>query len=62
MDFDTIKTLPKDQVVTYIKNVVDYKAHKKDPNRERTTVGGNRIKYTFELIMHTAAVTTSKVM
>ena len=62
MDLDKIKTIPRDQVVTYARIVVDYRPQKKDPNRVRITAGGNLIKYPFELTTRTADITTSKIM
>ena len=62
MDLDKIKTIPKDQVVTYARIVVDYRPQKKDPNRVRITAGGNLINYPFELTTRTADITTSKIM
>ena len=62
MDLDEIKTIPRDQVVTYARIVVDYRPQKKDPNRVRITAGGNLIKYPFELTTRTADITTSKIM
>ena len=41
---------------------MDYKAHKKDPNRVRITAGSNLLKYPYELNTRTADLTTSKIM
>ena len=41
---EEIKNIPFDRTVTYVKIVVDYRAHKDDPNRVRITVGGNLIE------------------
>merc|ERR1712085_177210 len=62
MDLDEIKTIPREQVVTYARIVVDYRPQKKDPNRVRITAGGNLINYPFELTTRTADITTSKIM
>ena len=62
MDLGAIKNIPKDRVITYARIVVDYRAHKKDPNRVRITAGGNLIQYPGELTTRTADLTTSKVM
>ena len=59
---DEIKEIPRDQVVTYARIVVDYRPQKKDPNRVRITAGGNLIKYPFEITTRTADITTSKLM
>ena len=40
MDLESIKNIPRDRVITYARIVVDYRAHKKDPNRVRITAGG----------------------
>ena len=62
MDLDEIKTIPRDQVVTYARIVVDYRPQKKNPNSVRITAGGNLINYPFELTTQTANITTSKIM
>ena len=62
MTHEEIKNIPTDRTVTYAQIVVDYRAHKDDPNRVCITVGGNLIKYPGELTTRTADVTTTKVM
>ena len=62
MTHEEIKTISTDRTVTYARIVVDYRAHKDDPNRVRITVGGNLIKYPRELTTHTADLMTTKVM
>ena len=42
MTHEEIKNIPTDRTVTYAQIVVHYRAHKDDPNRVRTTVGGNQ--------------------
>ena len=50
MGLDKIKKIPKYQVVTHVRIVVDYRPQtKKDPNRVRITVGGNITNFHFEL-------------
>ena len=41
LDINGIINIARDRVVTYARIVVDYLAHKKDPNRVRITAGGN---------------------
>ena len=60
LDWDQIKNIPKDRVITYARIVVDYRPQKNDPNRVRITAGGNLIPYPFELTTRTADITTSK--
>ena len=62
MTHEEIKNIPSDHTVTYARIVVDYWAHKDDPNRFRITVGGNLINYPGELTTRTADPTTTKVM
>ena len=62
MTHEEIKNIPTDRTVTYARIVVDYCAHKDDPNRVRITVRGNLIKYPGELTTRTADLTTTKVM
>ena len=62
MTWKEINQIPADQTVTYARIVVDYRSHKKDPNRVRITAGGNLIKYLYELTTRTADLTTSKIM
>jgi hypothetical protein len=64
LDREGIGKIPRDRVVTYARIVVDYRAHKKDPNRVRITAGGNLLKnlYPGELTTRTSDLTTSKVM
>ena len=62
MTHEEIKNIPTDRTVTCARIVVDYCAHKDDPNGFRITVGGNLIKYPGELTTRTADITTTKVM
>ena len=39
MNSRDINKIPRDRVITYARIVVDYRAHKKDPNRVRITTG-----------------------
>ena len=62
MDLDEIANISKGKNVTYANIVVDYCPQKKDPNRVRITVGGNLIRYSFELTTYTADLTISKIL
>ena len=62
MDYDMIKGIPLDQIVTYARIVVDYRAQKEDPNRVRITAGGNLIEYPEELTTRTADLITTKIV
>ena len=62
MTWNVINQIPADRTVTYARIVVDYRDQKKDPNRVRITVGGNLIKYPYEITTRTADLTTSKIM
>ena len=62
MTLDEISTIPKDRVVTYARVVVDYRPQKEDPNRVRTTSGGNLINHPFKLTTRTDDPTTSKIV
>ena len=59
---DDIRVIPKDQVVTYARIVVDLWLQKDDPNRIQITVGGNLIEYPGKLITQTADMTTNKLL
>ena len=53
------KTIPKNRLVTYSCILVDYREHKKDPNRVQITTGGNLIDYPFEITTSTADMTNT---
>jgi hypothetical protein len=57
-----ICTIPQDRTVTYARIVIDHRPQKEDPNRVRITVGGNLIKYPFELTTRTANMVSSKTL
>ncbi len=57
-----ILSIPKDRTVTYGCIVIDHQPQKKDPHHVHITVGGNLIKYPFELTSHTADMLLSKIM
>lgn len=56
--------IQRDRIVTYLRIMVDYCAHKKDPNCVRIAAGGNLVKglYPTELTTHTSDLTTPKCM
>ena len=61
----TAKTeFPKDRLknVTYGRIVVTYEQQKKDPNRSRLTVGGDRITCPFDISTPTANLPTIKML
>jgi hypothetical protein len=64
MELRNIGKIPRDRVVTYTRIVVDYRAHKKDPNPVRITAGENHLKHLYpgELTTRTSDLTTSKCM
>ena len=62
LDHAEILSIPKDRTVTYGRIVIDHRPQKEDPNRVRITVGGNLIKYPFELTTRTADMLSSKIM
>ena len=45
MNRDDIRNIPAGKKITYGRIVVDYRSQKEDPNRVRTTAGGNLIEY-----------------
>jgi hypothetical protein len=57
-----IFSIPKDRTVAYGCIVINHQPQKEDPHRVRITVGGNLIKYPFELTTRTADMLSSKIM
>jgi hypothetical protein len=57
-----ILSIFKDRTVTYGCIVIDHQPQKEDPHCVRITVGGNLIKYPFELTTCTANMLLSKIM
>jgi hypothetical protein len=53
---------PKDRKITYGKIVCDYKPHKKEKERVRLTVGGDRLNYSGDVSTTTADITTLKIL
>jgi hypothetical protein len=55
-------TSPKDRKITYGKIVCDYKPHKKEKERVRLTVCGDRLDYSGDVATSTADITTFKIL
>jgi hypothetical protein len=60
--FVELINIPKDRNITYSKIVCDYKPHKKEKERVRLTVGGNRLDYSGDVATSTADITTFKIL
>jgi hypothetical protein len=60
--FVELKNIPKDRKITYVKIVCYYKPHKKEKERVRLTVGGNRLAYSGDVTTSTADITTFKII
>jgi hypothetical protein len=56
--FSELKNIPKDIKITYGKIVCDYEPHKKEKERVRLTVGGDRLDYSGEVAISTADIKT----
>jgi hypothetical protein len=56
------ENIPKDRNITYSKTVCDYKPHKKEKERVRLTVGGDRLDYSSDIATSTADTTTFKIL
>jgi hypothetical protein len=59
--FIDLKHIPHDRKITYGKIVCDYKPHKKEKERVRLTVGGDRLDYS-DVATSTADITTFKIL
>jgi hypothetical protein len=57
-----ILSIPKDMTVSYGRIVIDHHPQKENPNCVRITVGGNLIKYPFELTTCTANMLSLKII
>jgi hypothetical protein len=53
-------SIPKDRKITYGKIVCDYKPHKKEKERVRLTVGGDRLDYSGDVATSTDYITIFK--
>jgi hypothetical protein len=60
--FINLTNLPKDKKITYGKIVCDYKPHKKEKERVRLTVGGDRLDYSGDVTTSTVDITTFKIL
>jgi hypothetical protein len=60
--FVELTNIPKDIKITYGKIVCDYKPHKKEKERVRLMVGGNRLDYSGDVATSTADITTFKII
>jgi hypothetical protein len=60
--FIELKNIPKDRRITYGKTVCDYNPHKKEKERYRLTVGGDRLDYSGEVATSTADITSFKIL
>jgi hypothetical protein len=60
--FIDLKNILKDRKVTYGKIVCDYKPHKKEKERVRLTVGGDRLDYSGDVATSTADIATFKIL
>ena len=54
--------IPKYIKVTYARFVCEYRSHKEDVNRCRTTVGGYRVEYPGDVSTKTAYLRTIKCL
>jgi hypothetical protein len=60
--FIELKNIPNDRKITYSKIVCDYKPHKKEKERVRLTVEGDRLDYSGDVATSTADITTFKIL
>jgi hypothetical protein len=60
--FIKLTNIPKDRKITYGKIVCDYKPHKKEKERVRLTVGGDRLDYSGDVATSAADITTFKII
>jgi hypothetical protein len=60
--FIELKNIPKERKITYGNIVCDYKPHKKEKERVRLTVGGDRLDYSGDVATSTADITTFKIL
>jgi hypothetical protein len=60
--FINLTNIPKDRKITISKIVCDYKPHKKEKERVRLTVGGDRLDYSGDVATSTADITTFKIL
>jgi hypothetical protein len=60
--FIKLTNIPKDRKITYGKIVSDYKPYKKEKERVRLTVGGDRLDYSADVATSTADITIFKIL
>jgi hypothetical protein len=60
--FINLENIPTDRKITYGKIVCDYKPHKKEKERVRLTVGGDKLDYSGDVATSTADITTFKIL
>jgi hypothetical protein len=60
--FVELTNIPKYRKITNSKIVCDYKPHKKEKQRSRLTVGGNRLDYCGDVATSTADITSFKIL
>jgi hypothetical protein len=60
--FIDLKNIPNDRKITNGKIVCDYKPHKKEKERVRLTVGGDRLDYSGDVATSTADIKTFKIL
>jgi hypothetical protein len=60
--FINLTNIPTDRKITYGKIVCYYKPHKKEKERARLTVGGDRLDYSGDVATSTADITTFKIL
>jgi hypothetical protein len=60
--FVELTNIPKDRKITYGKIFCDYKPHKKEKERVRLMVGGERLDYSGDVATSTADITTFKIL
>jgi hypothetical protein len=60
--FIKLTDITKDIKITHGKIVCDYKLHKKEKERVRLTVGGDRLDYSGNVATSTADITTFKIL
>jgi hypothetical protein len=60
--FVKLKNIPKDRKITYGKIVFDYKPNKKEKERVRVMVGGDKLDYFGDVATSTADITTFKIL
>jgi hypothetical protein len=60
--FVELTSIPKYRKITYGKIFCDYKSHKKEKERVRLAVGGDRLDYSGDVPTSTADITTFKIL